>query len=135
MINPKRLLIKNIIMLIVFVVFAILCFVFHKTEPQYVGAFTGGIGVIIISLIRIGKMLKSPEYKKQVDIDYKDERIMMINSKTSEITGYVIFLLCCVCGLISLFMGKMDYLYIFGGIIILYSVIFYIIRMWLGKKY
>lgn len=135
MINPKKLLIKNIIMFCLFVLCAVLCVIFHKMEAPYVGAIAGGMAAIVYNLIRGLKLMKNEEYKKQAEIDAKDERTLMLNSKTSEITGFVVLMICCIGGIISIVLDKIDYLLIFGGIVLIHSLIYYVTRFILNKKY
>lgn len=135
MINPKKLLLRNIIMMIFFLIFGIYIVIFKKFDSAYIGGFSGGLVVLIISLVRIIKMMKNPEYKKQVEIDSKDERTVMINNKTSSLTSFIFIMICAIAGMVSLFIGKHDYLYIFGSIIILHTLIYYIARFFISKKY
>ncbi len=135
MINPKKLLVKNITMILFFLTFGLFIVIFKKFEPAYIGGFSGGLAVLIISLIRTIKMLKNPQYKKQVEIDSEDERTHMINNKTNSVATYIFILICGISGIVSLFLGKLDYLYIFGGIIILYTLVYYIVRFFIARKY
>ncbi len=122
-------------MMIFFLVFGIYIVIFKKFNSSYIGGFSGGFVVLIISLIRIIKMMKNPEYKKQVEIDSKDERTVMIHNKTSSVTSFIFVLTCAIAGMVSLFIGKDDYLYIFGSLIILYTLIYYIAKFFISKKY
>lgn len=135
MINAKKLLVKDIIMLGFFVVCGILCIVFKKPVSKYIGVITGGIAGLSIHLIRTIKLLKNEEYKKQAEIDSKDERTLMINSKTSEIAGFVTLMACSCCGIVVLMLDRMDYLYIFGGVVLFYAIIFMITKIILNKKF
>lgn len=135
MINPKKLLVKNIIMLILFVVFAICCVVMGKTSSTYLGFVVGGIAVIGVSLIRIVKMMHNEQYKKQVEIDANDERTKMINMHTNEIAAFVIIMFCTIGALVSMLLDKLDYLYIFGGIVLLWAIVYLFVLFILNKKY
>jgi len=135
MINPKKLLVKNLIMLGLFIICGVLCIIFHKTSSTYVGGICGGIAVIILNLIRNIKFFTNKEYKKQADIDASDERTKMINEKTAEITNFIIMIGCCIGSIVSILLEKNDYLYIFAGIIIIQTISFYIVHLIMNKKY
>lgn len=135
MINPKKLLVKNLIMLVFFVVFGICCVITGRTSSTYLGFTVGGIAVLLLTTIRTIKMLKNQDFKKQVEIDANDERTKMINAKTSEITTFILLMVCCTGGFVSMFLDKNDYLYIFGGLVILFALVYLITKAILNKKY
>ncbi|MCQ2592636.1 MAG: hypothetical protein MJ188_07605 [Treponema sp.] len=135
MINVKKLLVKNCIMLGMFIAFGISCFIMGKRDSTYLGFTIGGISVVMLSTIRVIKMMKNEDYKKQVEIEAKDERSKMINEKTSEVTNFVMSMICCVCGFLSMLFDKKDYLIIFGGLLIIFALVYFISKTIFNKKY
>ncbi|NLK46136.1 MAG: hypothetical protein GX297_05710 [Treponema sp.] len=135
MIKTKKLLLVNILILVICITLSICCIVFRKTVSSYIGALSGVVFVTVFSLLRCIKMIKNPDYKKQVEIDINDERTKKINAETASITGFIIIMICSVCGIITIFLNKFDYLYIFGSVVLLYSIIYLVVKALINKKY
>jgi len=135
MINPKKLLVKNLIMIGIFAVFGICCIIFKKTGSEFIGCFAGGIIVCVLNLIRALKMMKNPEYKKQVEIEAEDERTKMINSKTIELVAFIMLMIMCIGAFVSMFFDHLDYLYILAGLVVVYAVLYFVIRAVYNRKY
>lgn len=135
MINPKKMLVKNLVFLFLFAGFGIGCVISGRPTPSYIGFFAGGMAVLLISVIRLFKMMKSEAFKKQYEIAVSDERTKMINAKTSEITTFTLLMTCCAGGFVSMLIGRNDYLYIFGGLVILFVLVHSISKAVLNKKF
>lgn len=135
MINPKKIIVKNLIMLGMFVLFGICCIIFKKTGSEFIGCFTGGTVVCVLNLFRALKMMKNPEFKKQVEIEAEDERTKMINSKTIELVSFIMIMIMCFGAFTSIIFEKSDYLYILAGLLIIYAVLYFVIRAVYNKKY
>lgn len=97
----------------------------------YVGFVSGGVGVALLNIIRNIKIYKDEKYKSKTQIEANDERNILINTKATSIT--FIFILIDIAAIVAFILQKMDYLYIFAGIILLSAIIFLITKTILNK--
>lgn len=135
MIDPKKFFIKTLIMFILIIICGVLLFVTHKTQVEYIGLISGGLLVTSINLVHSIAVLTNKDYKKLVEIEAKDERTLTINSKASEITSFITMIISCFGAIAGILFNKLEYLWIFGGMILFYSVTFLITKAILNKKY
>lgn len=135
MIDQKKSFIKTLIMFILIIICGVLLFVTHKTQVEYIGLLSAGLLVTSINLVHSIAVLTNKDYKKLVEIEAKDERTLTINSKASEITSFITMIISCLGAIAGILFNKLEYLWIFGGMILFYSVTFLITKAILNKKY
>lgn len=99
----------------------------------YVGFVSGGVGVALLNIIRNIKIYKDEKYKSKTQIEANDERNILINTKATSITFTILFILIDIAAIVAFILQKMDYLYIFAGIILLSAIIFLITKTILNK--
>lgn len=99
----------------------------------YVGFVTGGVGVALLNIIRNIKIYKDEKYKSKMQIEASDERNILINTKATSITFTILFILIDIAAIVAFILKKMDYLYIFAGIMLLSAIIFLITKVILNK--
>lgn len=135
MIDQKKSFIKTLIMFILIIICGVLLFATHKTQAEYIGLISAGLLVTSINLVHSIAVLTNKDYKKLVEIEAKDERTLTINSKASEITSFITMIISCLGAIAGILFNKLEYLWIFGGMILFYSVTFLITKAILNKKY
>ncbi len=135
MIDQKKSFIKTLIMFILIIICGVLLFVTHKTQAEYIGLLSAGLLVTSINLVHSIAVITNKDYKKLVEIEAKDERTLTINSKASEITSFITMIISCLGAIAGILFNKLEYLWIFGGMILFYSVTFLITKAILNKKY
>ena len=104
-----------------------------QNSSSYIGVVTGGVGVAIINIIRNIKIYKDKKYKSKIQIEANDERNILINTKATSITFTILFFVIDIAAIVAFILQKIDYLYIFGGIILLSAIIFLITKIILNK--
>ncbi|MBE6352182.1 MAG: DUF2178 domain-containing protein [Treponema bryantii] len=66
-------------------------------------------------------------------MEANDERNILINTKATSITFTILFILIDIAAIVAFILQKIDYLYIFAGIILLSAIIFLITKIILNK--
>ena len=130
----NRKLIASILEIIIGI--ALLVFVgFDETDSYWGGAGSALIGVGILFLLREIKYRKNPDYKEQVDTETNDERNRYLGMKTWSWTGYATVLILAVSSIGCKIAGYSDISTLLGSIVCLMAVLYWLIYVYLSKKY
>ena len=127
----------NLFLIAAFITIGIIYFFIteDKNISAIIGGISGGVVVALLNIFRNVKMQKNEFYKKQVEIEGADERNIFLNLKAINITCTILLFLGAIFSLICVFLGKRIFLYFFPVILLLFSVIFFISKAILEKKY
>lgn len=108
---------------------------FAELDSYWSGAGSALIGVGAIFLWREIKYRRNPEYKEQVDTETNDERNKYLGMKTWSWTGYATVMILAVSSIGCRIAGYGDISTLLGGIVCLMMVLYWLIYVYLSKKY
>ena len=104
-------------------------------DSYWSGMGSALIAVGVIFLLREIKYRKNPDYKEQVDTETNDERNKYLGMKTWSWTGYATVLILAVSSIGCKIAGYSDISTLLGGIVCLMVVLYWLIYVYLSKKY
>lgn len=104
-------------------------------DSYWSGMGSGLIAVGVIFLLREIKYRRNPEYKEQVDTATNDERNKYLGMKAWSWTGYATVLTLAFAGIGCRISGQDSISTLLAGIVCLMMVLYWLIYVYLSKKY
>ncbi len=133
--NRKRMIISSIVILLVGVGLIIAAGMTEMDNSFWAGMGGGLIAVTLVRLIRQLRYERNEEYRKQVEVETKDERNRFLAAKAWSWAGYLFVLLAGLATIVLLVAGQEMWSMAASGALCLMLVLYWGCYLIIRKKY
>jgi hypothetical protein len=133
--NTKRMVISTIVCLLLGIGLIVAAGMTELDNSFWPGMGGGLVAVAILRLVRMIRFAKSDEYRKEFEVENKDERNRFLSAKAWSWAGYLFVMISAVATIVLQVLGQEMWSMATSGALCLVLVLYWVSYLIVRKKY